>query len=129
MANPMKTPGAFSWVELMTTDPEAAKKFYGSLFGWSFEKHDGDMDYNIIKLAGEMAGGLCGKPPGCPAEVPPYWGNYVTVASADETCAKAKTLGGKVLMSPMDIPKVGRFAVLQDPQGAVISIMQWAPQP
>ena len=125
MSNPMTTPGAFSWIELMTTDTEAAKKFYGDLFGWTFEKTQG-FDYEIIKLAGQMAGGMMGMPPGCPPGTPPCWGNYVTVASADETAAKVKSLGGKVLVGPQDIPTVGRFAVLQDPQGAVISIMQWA---
>lgn len=123
MSNPKDTPGAFSWVELMTTDTAAAAKFYGELFGWTCEKSE-EFDYSIFKLNGQMAGGLMGMPPGCPSG--PAWGNYVTVASADATAAKVKALGGKVLVEPRDIPTVGRFAVLQDPQGAVFSIMQWA---
>lgn len=123
MSNPMATPGAFSWVELMTNDTDAAGKFYGALFGWTFEASPG-FDYKIIRLNGQMAGGVMPMPPNCPS--PPCWGNYVTVTSADEICVKVKALGGKVLVEPQDIPTVGRFAVLQDPQGAVISVMQWA---
>ncbi|MCG3178930.1 MAG: putative glyoxylase CFP32 [Phycisphaerae bacterium] len=126
MSNPMSTPGAFSWVELMTTDPEAARKFYGPLFGWSVEQAKGFHDYRIIKLNGQMVGGMMAMPDGTPPGTPPSWGNYVTVATVDETCQKAKSLGGKVLFGPQEIPTVGRFAVLQDPQGATIMTMQWA---
>lgn len=123
MSNPMATPGAFSWVELMTNDVDGAKQFYGQLFGWTF-KDPGMGGYQIIELNGQMAGGVMPMPKGCPSG--PAWGNYVTVASADETCAKVATLGGKVLSGPEDIPTVGRFAVVQDPQGAVFMVMQWA---
>ena len=74
MSEAMTTPGAFSWVELMTADPEAAKKFYGQLFGWTFEKQPGFGGYEIIKLNGKMAAGLMPMPPGCPPGTPPSWG-------------------------------------------------------
>jgi predicted enzyme related to lactoylglutathione lyase len=57
---------------------------------------------------------------------PPNWGCYVTVSDVDATAAKAEELGGKILMPPTDIPNVGRFSVLQDPKGAVISEITYA---
>lgn len=123
--NPMTTTGAFSWVELMTSDRAAARRFYGGLFGWTFGKMS-DFDYEMVKAGDQAVAGLMGMPPDCPAGTPPCWSVYVTVTGADETCAKAKELGGKVLVSPRDIPTVGRFAVIQDPQGAIISLFQWA---
>ena len=121
MSNPMATPGAFSWVELMTTDPESAKKFYAAVFGWTFEKNP-KFDYTIIKLGGQMAGGMMPMPPGCPT---PAWGNYVTVASADETAAKVKSLGGKVLVAPQPAALGSRFAVITDPTGGAVGLVQY----
>jgi len=121
-----KTHGAFSWNELMTTDPEAALRFYGALFGWQFETMDmGTGPYRVIKAGGTAVGGLMTTPPAAQG-MPPTWGSYVTVVDADATAAKCKALGGKVLVGPMDIPKVGRFVVLQDPQGAVINAMAYS---
>jgi uncharacterized protein len=118
-----KTPGAFSWNELMTRDPDAAAAFYGQLFGWTFEKMDMGMPYQVIKADGTSVGGLMGMPPNAPPM--PMWGSYVTVADADATAKRCTELGGKVLNPPMDIPTIGRFVVLQDPQGAVISAIAY----
>jgi uncharacterized protein len=120
-----KTVGAFSWSELMTGDPDKAAAFYGQLFGWTFEKMDMGMPYQVVKTAeGTSVGGLMGKPPGAEG-MPPMWGCYVTVADADATAKRCTELGGKVLKPPTDIPTVGRFVVLQDPQGAVISAIAY----
>jgi len=119
-----KTPGAFSWTELMTSNPDAAAAFYGQLFGWTFEKMDMGMPYQVVKVAGTSVGGLMGMPPGV-AGMPPNWCPYVTVADADATAKRCTELGGKVLNGPMDIPTVGRFVVLQDPQGAVINAIAY----
>ena len=64
-----------------------------------------------------------GKPPGAPATMPSMWGCYVTVADVDETLAKVRSLGGSVLMEPMEVKGVGRMAVIQDPQGATLSVI------
>ena len=70
-----KTPGAFSWSELMTSDPEAAGKFYAQLFGWVIEASDtGGQPYNHIKVGETAIGGIMGKPPGAPADMPSMWG-------------------------------------------------------
>jgi predicted enzyme related to lactoylglutathione lyase len=57
--------------------------------------------------------------------MPPSWGTYITVDDVDATAAKAKELGGTVLVEPQDIPEVGRFCVIKDPQGAVFSAMTY----
>ena len=112
--------GAFSWTELMTTDVEAAKRFYGALFGWETEEFLGaGMPYTLIKVDGEPVGGMMAPSPECTGK-PPTWGVCVTVDDVDATAGQVETLGGKLLHPPTDIPSVGRFCVLQDPQGATL---------
>ena len=118
--------GAFSWFELMTSDPEAAKTFYGKLFGWTTEamKMEGGMLYNVVNVDGEGVGGIMDMPPGT-GGMPSMWGIYVTVSDVDATAKSAVELGGQVLVPPRDIPEVGRFCVIQDPQGALISAITY----
>jgi predicted enzyme related to lactoylglutathione lyase len=118
--------GAFGWNELMTTDQEGAKKFYTNLFGWETEEMTMEgmdcregMTYTVIKVDDDPVGGLTGMPPGH-EDMPPTWGVYVTVDDVDATAARVEELGGKLLGPPMDIPNVGRFCVIQDPQGAAL---------
>ena len=107
--------GAFSWSELTTPDPKAAVAFYTKVFGWKPEvMHLGPMDYTVVK-AGEVAiGGITTGQP----EAPIAWTPYVTVDNIDETVKLAESLGAKVCFPPTDIPEVGRFAILRDPQGS-----------
>ena len=118
--------GAFGWTELMTTDAEAAKQFYTALFGWETEEAPMEvmegmegMKYTVIKVDGDPVGGLTGMPPECQG-MPPCWGIYVTVDDVDATAGRVERLGGKLLRPPADIPNVGRFCVIQDPQGAAL---------
>jgi len=112
--------GAFSWFELMTNDPEGAKKFYTGLFGWDAEDAPMEgMKYTVVKVREDAVGGIMPMAPGTEG-MPPAWGIYVTVDNVDETAAKVEELGGRLLHPPTDIPDVGRFCVLSDPQGAVI---------
>ena len=121
-----KTHGAFSWSELMTTDPKAAVAFYGALFGWKSEDMDmGTGAYHVQKIGDAAVGGIMGLAPGAPP-MPPAWGCYVTVDDVDATVAQAETLGGKVVMPAMDVKGVGRMAVIADPQGAVLSLMTYS---
>jgi predicted enzyme related to lactoylglutathione lyase len=127
MNDSFKQHGAFSWCELMNTDTAAAKRFYGHLFGWSLEDKDmGEMTYTIVSAGGQQIGGMMKAPPQC-RDMPPCWGTYVTVNDVDAVAKKAADLGGKVLVLPQDIPMVGRFTVIQDPQGAVISAITYFP--
>jgi predicted enzyme related to lactoylglutathione lyase len=123
-----QTPGAFSWCELMTTEPQAAVEHYRQLFGWSVDVMDvGGGPYHVLKVGDSAIGGIMGMPPGAPP-MPPRWVSYVTVADVDATAEKCTALGGKVLMGPTDIPTVGRFAVLQDRQGAELNVITYVPR-
>lgn len=117
--------GAFSWCDLMTTDVVAAKAFYASLFGWDMEDMAmPDMTYTVVKAGGKGVGGITAMPPDAQG-MPPMWGVYVTVSDVDATARTAEQLGAKLLVPPQDIPDVGRFCVIQDPQGAVISAITY----
>jgi len=122
------TSGAFSWSELMTSDPEAALRFYQPLFGWTLDKMPmPDGTYNVIKADGTAIGGVMKMPAEAAAGgMPPSWGCYVTVKDVDACAEQVKTLGGKVLHPPTDIPGVGRFAVIADPQGAWLNIITYS---
>jgi predicted enzyme related to lactoylglutathione lyase len=128
MDNKYKLHGAFSWCELLTTDVPEAKRFYSKLFGWTLEPAPmPGMEYTLVKYGGEQMGGIMTIPTGCEG-MPPSWGLYVTVADVDATAKLAVEMGGKVLMPPQDIPQVGRFCVLQDPQGATIKAITYVQQ-
>ena len=123
--NAFQTPGAFSWCELMTTNPGAATEFYAQLFDWKLEAMNAGMPYHVVKVGDAAIGGIMGMPPGAPPGMPPTWVPYVTVADVDALVKKVVSLGGKVLMPPADIPSVGRFAVIADPQGAAINVITY----
>lgn len=118
--------GMFSWFELLTSDVAGAKKFYRSLFGWKMAdmKLPG-MKYTVISVGKEEVAGMMTMPPKGKKTPPPQWGAYVTVDDVDATAKKAVKLGGKVVVPPQDIPGVGRFCVIQDPQGAMISVITY----
>jgi hypothetical protein len=119
--------GSFCWIELHTTDQDAAKSFYKSLFGW--EAHDNPMGpagyYTEFKLQGrEAAAGCSLRPDERSQGIPPYWMIYITVGSADAALAKAQQLGGKVFAPAFDVMDAGRMAIVQDPTGAVFCVWQ-----
>ena len=118
--------GMFSWFELMTSDVAGAKKFYKSLFGWkTAQMNMPGMKYTTISVGADQVAGMMAMPPQGKKKMPPQWGAYVTVDDVDATAKRAVKLGGKVLVPPQDIPGVGRFSVLQDPQGAMISVITY----
>ena len=129
MLDPMKQHGMFSWNELMTSDIDAAKSFYSQLFGWELQDvKPGEMDYTLAKIDGQDVAGMMQTPPKI-ADMSPAWGAYVTVDDVDEAAKKAEALGGKVVMAPEDIPGIGRFCVIVDPQGAVLSMITYVDKP
>ena len=120
-------PNTFCWPELSTSDTAAAKKFYGDLLGWSF--HDEEVGPDAVYTMGlkgdKAVGALYALNEEMKSQgVPPNWLSYVSVASADETAKKAKTLGGTLIKEPFDVMDVGRMAVIQDPAAAVFAIWQ-----
>ncbi len=132
MADPTQQNGMFSWFELVTEDVEGAKAFYGSLVGWEFETDTSTgMAYTLVKVDGvpHPVAGMFDKKH-IAAEnadrIPSHWGNYITVDDVDAAAERVTVLGGNVIVPPKEIPGVGRFAVIQDPQGAVVSLITYA---
>jgi predicted enzyme related to lactoylglutathione lyase len=119
-----QAPGTFCWHELLTSDVENAKGFYGDVVGWGADDLDmGEMGtYTRWKAGGADAGGLLAMP--ADAEAPPNWLVYVAVADAAAAVAKVEAAGGVVYVPATPIPGVGTFAVLADPQGAAFGILQ-----
>ncbi|MCU1381706.1 MAG: Glyoxalase/bleomycin resistance protein/dioxygenase [Acidobacteria bacterium] len=120
-------PGIFSWPELATTDQQAAVAFYRGLFGWDVnEQPIGPTEvYSMFQMRGKpVAAAATQQAPERQMGVPPHWNAYVTVASVEESATKAESLGGTVLMPPLDVMDAGRMAVVQDPTGAVFQLWQ-----
>lgn len=118
-------PGALAWNELNTRDVEAAKSFYGAVFGWGFEAMQmGENEtYTMINLDGNPVGGILDMVErGVPEEIPAHWLAYFAVEDADATVSQATESGGGLMMGPIDLP-VGRFAILTDPHGAVFAVI------
>jgi uncharacterized protein len=121
------SPGSFCWIELATTDQNAAKKFYPALFGWAVTDNPmgpGDF-YSIFKLKGrDVAAGYTLRKDQLERGVPVHWSLYIATDNADQTAAKASQSGGTVLMPAFDVMDAGRMAVIHDPTGAVFCVWQ-----
>jgi predicted enzyme related to lactoylglutathione lyase len=114
--------GRFVWYELLTSDPKAAQAFYGEVTGWKTQPFGDGSDYTMFVGNQGPLGGVTLLPEQAKAMgAPPYWQANVEVADVGATIAKVKQLGGKVYVEET-VPNVGRFAVIADPQGAVISV-------
>jgi uncharacterized protein len=115
--------GTFSWAELVTSDADAAKTFYTSVFGWEYRDNpipDGSV-YSTALLGGKDVAALFQS-----GEQPPHWNCYVTVESADDAAKRAGELGATVAAEPFDVMDVGRMAVIIDPVGAALCL--WEPR-
>jgi predicted enzyme related to lactoylglutathione lyase len=112
----------FSWYELMTSDIDAAERFYGSVVGWTgSEFGNNEMRYRVMSAEGLGIGGIMGIPEG--AGFPPCWVGYIGVPDTDAGAEQVKSAGGSICKDPADIPEVGRFAVVTDPQGAMFHLI------
>lgn len=110
--------GRFVWYDLMTSDPKKAEAFYTKVAGWGTQPFEG-MPYTMWTRDGAPIGGVGqGEPP----DMPPHWLAYVAVPDVDAAVKQAEDLGGRTAVPGTDIPNVGRFAVLADPQGAVFAV-------
>ncbi|MFT3923902.1 MAG: VOC family protein [Myxococcales bacterium] len=114
----------FVWYDLMTTDEGGAKAFYSKVLGWGTQAWEGSSQpYTMWTVKSTPIGGLMRLPPeAASAGAPPHWLGYVGCKDVDASTKQAEKLGGKLLHPPMDIPEVGRFSVLADPQGAVFAL-------
>jgi predicted enzyme related to lactoylglutathione lyase len=112
--------GRIGWHELVTPGVAKAKAFYTKLLGWETETFQpGEMDYEMVKVNGRNHGGFMSSDQ--TGGAPPHWIAYVLIKDAEKTAAAAKKAGGKVVHGPQEIPEVGTFVVVADPQGAVIA--------
>lgn len=116
--------GRFVWYELMTSDPDAAQSFYTDVIGWGTSPFEGSPDpYTMWTVGEKPVGGVMETPEAAKqAGAPPHWMAYVSVSDVDATVSKAEALGGRLIHGPEEIPEVGRFAIIADPQGAVIAV-------
>ena len=132
-ASPMTTPsltGGFIWYELMSPDPEGSKAFYDKVVGWNIS--EGAAEYKGYRMIGRSDGGFAGGVMPLTAEMQqhgarPTWLGYVHVADVDQAVSSVERSGGKALVGPMDIPNVGRIAMVADLQGAAFYIMKPIP--
>jgi predicted enzyme related to lactoylglutathione lyase len=124
MDSAFNTAGALSWHELTTNNTEEAMGFYGEIFGWKFRTvkmpHG---QYHIIENQGASIGGITDN---LIPSLPSHWTGYITVSDVDLVAINAKKLGGEVVFGPENIPQVGRFCWIKDPQGALIAAISYA---
>jgi uncharacterized protein len=114
--------GRFVWYELLTTDPKAAIAFYSDVVGWKTQAWENG-DYTMWVGSQGPLGGVSVLPEAAKQMgAPPYWQANVEVADVDRSMVLAKERGGKILVQPQDVPTVGRFCVIADPQGAAIAL-------
>jgi predicted enzyme related to lactoylglutathione lyase len=118
--------GRFVWYELMTTDPGAAKAFYGEVVGWSTQDVPmPGMTYTLFTMGETHVSGLMELPEEARnMGAPPSWIGYVSVNDVDAAAEQVKRLGGTVHVQPRDIPDVGRFSIIADPQGATLALFK-----
>jgi predicted enzyme related to lactoylglutathione lyase len=120
-------PGTFCWTDLTTTDQDAAKAFYGELFGWeAVDIPVGDgIVYSMMRIDGKDVAAISPQPQQQrDAGAPPVWNSYVSVESADDVLARAKELGATVHAPAFDVMDAGRMGVVQDPQSAFFLVWQ-----
>jgi predicted enzyme related to lactoylglutathione lyase len=109
----------------MTRDVAGAKAFYQKLFNWKYkDMPEEQIPYTVVEVNDDEVGGIMAIPPEA-GDMPPVWGLYITVDDVDATVEEAVSLGGKICKPPWDIPGVGRMCVMEDPQGAFISIVNY----
>lgn len=118
--------GRFVYHDLMTTDPAAARPFYAALLGWACVPREvGDFEYTDVRAAGARFGGMV--PLDASHGLPSHWASYVAVDDVAAACARAEAAGGRVCVPPHDVPGgAGQFAVLNDPAGAMLSVVRFA---
>lgn len=123
--------GQLCWYELATQDLSKVKDFYSEIFGWKLEQSKlTDMNYSEIHTDNKAVGGMLQmtdewKMLDTGEFLPSHWMTYIAVDDVDATAEKAKSLGANVCVQPVDVPNIGRFSVINDPQGATFTIIKF----
>lgn len=119
--------GTPNWVDLQTTDQEAAKTFYAGLFGWTYDDQPMPQGpvYSMARLGEDSVAAIAPQGPEMAAAgAPPMWNTYIAVDSADDAAAKVPAAGGKLAMPVFDVMDAGRMAFALDPGGAAVGLWQ-----
>ncbi len=117
--------GKFVWRDLLTDNPAAVKPFYAGLFGWQYEERTAmGRPYTIIKSGGQYIGGIAQAERQVPQQPNSQWLNYLSVPDVDQAAERTRVAGGSVVLAPFDLPKIGRAAIVIDPQGAPLGLMR-----
>lgn len=118
--------GTFVWYELVTTDVQAAVAFYGDVVGWRTQRFD---DAYTIWTAGEIGiGGVLSSRDAARSAAGPHWLAYVLADDVDALTREAQSLGARTCVGPGDIPTIGRFSIIADPQGASLALFKPLPR-
>jgi predicted enzyme related to lactoylglutathione lyase len=125
MPTPEIRPGDPCWIDLMTSDPETAKSFYGELFGWTFETGDQETYGGYISAAkdGKPVAGIMQKQED-QAGMPDVWSTYLATDDASAAASAVVEHGGQIYLEPMDVPEQGQMAFFADPSGAAFGVWQ-----
>lgn len=121
----MENHGLFYWNELMTRDPQRARRFYEEAIGWTFDEMpmpEGGT-YLLAKAGERPAGGIYDTTGTEMADLPEHWFSYLAVDDIDARCAKAKEAGGTIMREPFDVAGVGRIAIIGQPGGGAVGWM------
>lgn len=117
--------GEFCWNELATTNVQAAKEFYGKVFGWQFSEIDmGDMSYTMVNHNDRSLAGIWSIPKESQNQIPPHWMSYILVENLDQSLEKAIQNGASIVKPASPAGNFGRFAIITDPAGAHIALWQ-----
>jgi predicted enzyme related to lactoylglutathione lyase len=121
------TQGTPNWVDLQTSDQDAAKAFYAGLFGWTYDDQPMPQGpvYSMAKMGEEHVAAIAPQSPEMAAAgAPPMWNTYLAVDSVDDTVAKVEAAGGQIAMGPFDVMEAGRMSFVLDPGGAAVAFWQ-----
>ncbi|WP_223756719.1 VOC family protein [Myxococcus sp. RHSTA-1-4] len=125
--SPVPLYGKFVWHDLVTEDPAAVKRFYGELLGWEFHDVKGSKrPYSLIKARGRWMGGIV-QPTGAGKGEHSQWLGYLSVPDVDRAVEQVRAGGGQALVGPEDVERIGRAAVVTDPQGAPVGFVRSQP--
>lgn len=122
-----KTPlvGKFVWRDLMTDDPALVKPFYAALFGWEYvERNAQGRPYTLVRSGGQFIGGIAKADRRVADQPNSQWLSFLSVADVDQAVQQTRAAGGSVLLAAFDLPKIGRAAIVLDPQGAPLGLIR-----
>ena len=115
--------GSFVWYDMLANDPKAAIAFYTEVIGWKAEAWENGYTM-FVGSEGPLGGAVQLPEDAKKMGAGPHWMSNVAVADIEATVAKARKLGGTIRVEPMDVPNIGRYAIIADPQGASVSVIQ-----